>query len=233
MTSSLAAVLWDMDGTLVDTEPYWIATEFEIVQDHGHGGWTDALAHAMVGMDLRDAAAFMQKHGDVRLDERQIIDALLDGVVARVQEAVPWRPGARELLADLSEAGIPCALVTMSWRRFAQAVLDSLPFQPFTAVVTGDDVTHGKPHPEPYQIGASRLGVAPQACIALEDSPTGARSAQAAGCVVVAIPNVVAVPPDACHHHLSTLEGIRAADLAKLHTRYQNDGVPSPSSMTH
>jgi HAD superfamily hydrolase (TIGR01509 family) len=222
MTVPFAAVLWDMDGTLVDTEPYWIATEFEIVRDHGHGGWTDALAHALVGMDLRDAARFMQEHGDVRLDERQIIEALLDGVVARVEEAVPWRPGARELLADLVAQGVPCALVTMSWRRFAMAVVKSLPTGSFQAVVTGDDVTFGKPHPEPYLEGARRLGVLPEACVALEDSPTGARSALAAGCVVVAVPNVVAVPDEVCHHRLSSLAGLSGGDLAEWHAALQN-----------
>jgi HAD superfamily hydrolase (TIGR01509 family) len=223
MTPPFAAVLWDMDGTLVDTEPYWIATEFEIVRDHGHGGWTDALAHALVGMDLRDAARFMQQHGGVRLDERQVIEALLDGVVARVKEAVPWRPGARELLADLAAHEIPCALVTMSWRRFARAVVDHLPPGSFQVVVTGDDVTHGKPHPEPYLEGARRLGVAPEACVALEDSPTGARSALAAGCVVIAVPNVVAVPLDVCHHRLTGLDGLCAGDLAELHAALQTD----------
>lgn len=215
-----------MDGTLVDTEPYWIATEFEVVDAHGHGGWTDALAHALVGMDLRDAARFMQEHGGVRLEEGAIIEALLDGVVARVREAVPWRPGARELLAELGAQGIPCALVTMSWHRFAQAILESLPPEAsFQAVVTGDDVTHGKPHPEPYLRGAALLDVAPQACIALEDSPTGARSALAAGCVVIAVPNVVSVPADVCHHILPGLEGIRAQDLAELHRTLQNVGI--------
>jgi HAD superfamily hydrolase (TIGR01509 family) len=224
MTLPFSAVLWDMDGTLVDTEPYWIATEFEVVDAHGDGNWTDALAHAMVGMDLRDAARFMQEHGGVALAEGAIIEALLDGVVARVREAVPWRPGARELLAELGREGIPCALVTMSWHRFAQAILDNLPPEAtFQAVVTGEDVTHGKPHPEPYLRGAALLGVSPQDCVALEDSPTGARSAQAAGCVVVAVPNVVSVPKTVCHHILPGLEGVRALDLAELHRTSQND----------
>jgi len=226
MTLPFSAVLWDMDGTLVDTEPYWIATEFEVVDAHGHGGWTDSLAHALVGMDLRDAARFMQAHGGVRLSEGEIIEALLDGVVARVREAVPWRPGARELLAELGTVGIPCALVTMSWRRFAHAILDNLPQGAFQAVVTGDDVTHGKPHPEPYLLGASLLGVDPKRCVALEDSPTGARSAQAAGCVVVAVPNVVSVPDEACHYRLVGLEGIGARDLADLYQRFQIRGIP-------
>ncbi len=213
---TLSAVLWDMDGTLVDTEPYWIESEFEVVDRFGNGGWSDAHAHALVGMDLRDAARYMQQHGDVTLSVEEIVNALLDGVVARVQQRIPWRPGARELLAELGRRRVPCALVTMSWRRFVDAILPSLPDGSFQAVVSGDDVRRGKPHPEPYLEGARHLQVAPSHCLALEDSPTGARSAQAAGCVVTAIPNVVAVPADAAHHHLPTLSGVGVDDLERI-----------------
>ena len=213
----LAAVLWDMDGTLVDTEPYWIEREFEIVAEHGNGGWSTDHAHALVGKDLRDSARYIAEHGAVDLPIDIIVNLLLDGVIERFRREVPWRPGARELLADLGAAGIPSALVTMSWRRFTDALMDVLPAGSFTAVVAGDDVTHGKPHPEPYLTGAARLGVDPVACIALEDSPTGARSAQAAGCIVVAIPHVVAVPRDIGHHHLPSLAGLGATHLRDLH----------------
>jgi HAD superfamily hydrolase (TIGR01509 family) len=213
----LAAVLWDMDGTLVDTEPYWIEREFEIVAQHGNGGWSMDHGHALVGKDLRDSARYIAEHGAVGLPIDDIVNLLLDGVIERFRREVPWRPGARELLADLGAAGIPCALVTMSWRRFTDALTDVLPAGSFTAVVAGDDVTHGKPHPEPYLTGAARLGVDPRACLALEDSPTGARSAQAAGCVVVAVPHVVAVPREIGHHHLPSLVGLGAAHLRDLH----------------
>lgn len=215
---SLSAVLWDMDGTLVDTEPYWIESEFEVAASHG-AGWSEELGHALVGMDLRDAARYMQTHGAVRLQVEEIIHLLLDGVVERVQRRVPWRPGARELLAELNAEGVPCALVTMSWRRFVNAVLPNLPENSFQAIVTGDDVTQGKPHPEPYLRGAELLGLSAADCLALEDSPTGARSAMAAGCVVVAVPNVVAVPAETRHHELVSLEGVRAAELTELFRR--------------
>jgi HAD superfamily hydrolase (TIGR01509 family) len=213
----MTGVLWDMDGTLVDTEPYWIETEFELVRRHGNGGWSELHAHALVGMDLRDAARYMREHGELDLAERAIIDLLLEGVVGRVQQQVPWRPGARELLAELGAAGIPSALVTMSWRRFTDAILPALPEESFRAVVTGDDVRQGKPHPEPYLMGAARLGLSPEHCLAIEDSPTGARSAMAAGCVVLAVPNVIEVPEAMSHHRLSTLEGVRPQDLDALY----------------
>ncbi len=188
-----AAVLWDMDGTLVDTEPYWIATEHALVTEFG-GHWTDEHARSLVGFDLRDAAAVLRDQGGVKMPIDDIVNRLLDGVIARVHNKVPWRPGARALLADLRKQRIPCALVTMSWTRFADAVVRSLPPGSFDVVITGDEVTHGKPHPEPYLAAAAALGVRAKDCVAIEDSPTGVRSAVAAGCRTFAIPNAVDVP---------------------------------------
>jgi HAD superfamily hydrolase (TIGR01509 family) len=108
---------------------------------------------------------------------------------------MPWRPGARELLAALRSAEIPCALVTMSYDRLARTLVDQLPAGTFTTLVTGDQVVDGKPHPEAYLLAAQRLGVEPAACVAIEDSPTGLASAEAAGCVVVAVPHHVTVAP--------------------------------------
>jgi HAD superfamily hydrolase (TIGR01509 family) len=212
----IQGVLWDMDGTLVDTEPYWIETETEVVERYGQGGWTHEDGLGLVGMDLRDAARLMQARGGVTLEVDAVVEALLDGVVARIRRHIPWRPGARELLAEMNQAGLPLGLVTMSWRRFTEAVLDALPTGSFHAVVTGDDVTRGKPHPEPYQVGAGLLGLDPRGCLALEDSPTGARSALEAGCRVVAIPNAVDVPARWYHHRLPTLEGVGMRELEAL-----------------
>ncbi|MCU1504934.1 MAG: putative glycosidase [Ilumatobacteraceae bacterium] len=207
-----AAVLWDMDGTLVDTEPYWIASEYALVAEHG-GTWSDEHARAIVGFDLRDAAAYIREHGNVDMPIDDIVNTLLDDVILRVRDKVPWRPGARELLRELRHNGVPCALVTMSWRRFAEAVVDALPDGSFDLLVTGDEVTNGKPHPEPYTSAASSLGFAAKDCIALEDSPTGVRSAVAAGCTVYAIPNVVDIPPGPGY---TLIESLRDLDLATL-----------------
>src|SRR4029077_9191507 len=102
-----AAVLWDMDGTLVDTEPYWMECEYELVAEHG-GRWSTEHAHAGVGNDLVVTAGYLREHGNVRLEDEAIIARLLDGVIARVREHVPWRPGALELLEDLHAHGVPC-----------------------------------------------------------------------------------------------------------------------------
>ncbi len=188
-----AAVLWDMDGTIVDTEPYWIECEYELVAEFG-GRWDQEKAHSLVGNDLRVSAAILRDEGGVDLPIDDIVNRLLDGVIARVRRKVPWRPGARDTLLALRKAGIPCALVTMSWTRFADAVVTALPPGTFDVVITGDEVQHGKPHPEPYLTAANRLGVRARDCVAIEDSPTGIASAVAAGCRTFAIPNVVDIP---------------------------------------
>ena len=102
-----------MDGTLVDTEPYWFAAERDLVEEFGEGEWPDEMAQGMVGFDLLDGAAYLQRHAHVDLPAEEIVDRLLDGVIARLHRKIPWRTGARELLADLREADVPCALVTM------------------------------------------------------------------------------------------------------------------------
>ena len=140
-----AAVLWDMDGTLVDTEPYWIASEFALAERYG-GTWSTEQALNLVGLDLLDSGRYISEHMGIDLEPSEIVEHLLDGVMARIAEEVPWRPGARELLADLGEAGIPRALVTMSYRRFVAPVLDTLHPGTFDVVVTGDAVSRGKPH---------------------------------------------------------------------------------------
>ncbi len=210
-----AAVLWDMDGTLVDTEPYWMASEHELVAAFG-GTWTDDDARSIVGFDLLDAAAELRDRGGVDLEPEEIVERLLDSVVARVREHVPWRPGARRLLTELNALGVPCALVTMSWARLVDAVVEALAPITFQAVITGDAVEHGKPHPQPYLLAAEALGVDPAQCVAIEDSPPGVESAGAAGCVVVAVPNIVSIDPAPRRFIVPTLKGIAPGDLGEL-----------------
>jgi HAD superfamily hydrolase (TIGR01509 family) len=189
----LQAVLFDMDGTLVDTEPFWIAAEYALVAEYG-GTWSDAHARAIVGSDLLDSAAYLSRHGGVPLPPAQIVQRLLDSVVAASAATVTWRPGAVPLLDALRERGIPCALVTMSYARLAQTIVDRLPAGSFGTLVTGDQVHAGKPHPEAYLTAAARLGVDPHRCVAIEDSPTGVAAAEASGALVVAVPHHVPIP---------------------------------------
>jgi HAD superfamily hydrolase (TIGR01509 family) len=209
------AVLFDMDGTLVDTEPYWIATEFELAETYG-GSWSTEHALELVGNDLIESGRYIREHMGIDLEPAEIVEQLLDGVVARVEEAVPWRPGAVELLAALREDGVPCALVTMSYKRFVAPILARLPEDTFAAVVTGDTVTRGKPHPEPYLKAAAELGFAPAECLAIEDSNTGARSAEAAGCTVLVVPNHVPVLEGERRIFRDSLLGLDTAGLCAL-----------------
>ncbi|GAA4354876.1 HAD family hydrolase [Angustibacter luteus] len=210
-----AAVLWDMDGTLVDTEPYWIAEEHDLVEQHG-GTWTAEHAKALVGNDLRVSARYIQEHGDVPLGEDEIVDVLLGGVVRRLGAHVPWRPGALDLLAALADRGIPCALVTMSWTALADTFLASAPADTFAVVVTGDRVERGKPHPDPYLRAAELLGVPAGRCVAIEDSVTGVTSAEAAGVPTLAVPHVVPVPAAPGRSRAHSLAEITVADLGRI-----------------
>jgi HAD superfamily hydrolase (TIGR01509 family) len=154
------------------------------------------------------------------MDPPDIVERLLDDVVIATEKEIPWRPGARELLASLAERGVPCALVTMSYTRLADTMIAQLPPGTFAAVVTGDQVSDGKPHPEAYLTAAARLGADPRDCVAIEDSPTGIASATAAGCVVVGIPHHVAVQADA---------NVRIVDsLTELSVERLNEFVRQP-----
>ena len=201
-----------MDGTLVDTEPYWMAAEHELVEEFG-GAWTHELAMQLVGNPLLVSARFILDNSPVDLTEHQVVHRLQARVIEQIGQEVPWRPGARELLLACREAEVPCALVTMSWTDLASAVLDAVPADSFALVVTGDRVTHGKPHPEPYERALSELGVAASRCVALEDSPTGVRSAVAAGVPTLAIPHTVPVPPIQGAVQVPTLERLTPFDL--------------------
>ncbi|WP_349827814.1 HAD family hydrolase [Brevibacterium litoralis] len=216
---SYSAVLWDMDGTLVDTEHYWMEAIDELMTAHGLS-WSEEQQLLMVGNDLITSARILIDHG-LEMEAEVIVETLLDGVSARVAEHVPFRPGAQELLAALREAEVPCVLVTMSYRRLAETVLEAVPSGTFRGIVAGDDVTHGKPHPEPYLAGAALLGLDPAACVGLEDSVPGITSAVAAGTRAVGIPHDVALDPPADPEHpdrvlIDTLAGVTPTDLDRI-----------------
>jgi HAD superfamily hydrolase (TIGR01509 family) len=204
-----------MDGTLVDTEPYWMHAQDELMAAWG-GTWTHEDALGLVGAGLWNAARVFQSRG-VHLTEDEIVDHLTERVLEQIaSNGLPWRPGARELLSELREAGVPTALVTMSVRRMAEHVAAQLGFHGFDTVVSGDDVTQAKPHPEPYLVAAERLGVDPASCIAIEDSGPGTASAVAAGAVVIAVPFVVPLPESPEYTRWESLDGHTLAELSAL-----------------
>lgn len=205
-----------MDGTLVDTEPHWIAAEVPLVESYG-GTWTHEQSLQLVGLGLEDAARIFQAAG-VRLGVHEIIDTLTDSVLEMLRrDGVPFRPGAQELLHDLRKAGVKTALVTMSMRRMATEIVDLIDFDAFDLVVAGDDVARPKPFPDPYLAAMEALGVEPAETVAIEDSPNGVRSAVAAGSAVLGVPNIVSLEGSGAHTILSTLEGLDTEGLGALH----------------
>lgn len=214
--TDLAAVLWDMDGTLVDTEPYWMNAEITMSAEHG-GHWDEQLAIDLIGQPLEVTAVMLGERAGIRGTPTEIVDELMRRVMAQIRDhGLPWRPGAPELLEQVRAAGVPCALVTMSWRRLTNIVLETLPADTFDVVVTGDEVTNGKPHPEPYLAAAAALGVDPAQCVAIEDSLPGIASATAAGTRVLAVQAKVPVPPAPGRNRLDRLDQIDLADLRRI-----------------
>jgi HAD superfamily hydrolase (TIGR01509 family) len=170
---------------------------------------------------LWHAAAVLQHRG-VELPADEIVDRLTDRVMEQIGSGVPWRPGALELLAELRNAGVPTALVTMSIRRMAEHVASLVPadlFAPggaFDHIVAGDSVTHSKPHPEPYLLGARLLGVDAVDCVAIEDSTTGLASAVASGAVAVGVPLHSVLEHGRGYTIWPTLTGRTVADISEL-----------------
>jgi len=209
-----AAVLWDMDGTLVDTEPYWLTAETELVHAWG-GEWTLADGLGLIGSSLERSSRILASRG-VQLEPDEIIQVLTDRVIAQLSDQVPWRPGARELLIELHEAGIPTALVTMSIRRMADYVAEAAGFPAFDVVIAGDEVVNGKPDPEPYLRAAEALGVDAGDCIAIEDSEFGVAAAVASGATTIAVPLHVPLPPSPSYTLWDSLDGRTLDDLIGL-----------------
>ncbi|MFY0405389.1 HAD family hydrolase [Solicola sp. PLA-1-18] len=211
-----AAVLWDLDGTIVDTEPIWIAAEFDLARRHG-AEWSDDDAMQLVGNDLLESGRYIKKRMDLDLEPEEIVADLIAAVLRHMESGdLQWRPGALELLAQLRSAGVLLGLVTMSWRSIVESLLPHLPEDVFDVVMTGDEVSAGKPDPEPYLAAARALGVDPRDCVAVEDSPTGARSAQAAGCHVLAVPHHVPVGEEDRRTVRQSLVGLTPQDLGRL-----------------
>lgn len=209
------AILWDMDGTIVDSEEYWINAEQELVELFG-GTWTHEDGVELVGNGLPQTAAALQQHG-VNLSIDEIIQALTNRVLEQLEIAVPWRPGAIELIHQFQEAGIPQALVTMSIERMARVVVELIPGQPLTEVVAGDNVINSKPDPEAYILGAQKFGVDITKCVAFEDSPSGCRSAFSSGAVTVGVTNIVPLDQVVTDITLGTLVGVNSEQIFDLY----------------
>ena len=215
--TTLAAALWDFDGTLADTEPIWIEAEFELI---GQLGGHRSIQHALqlVGNSLLASGAYiLNTIGRHDLTPEWVVNQLLSYVVDRVTSGpIQWRPGAVELLESFRAAGVPCALVSASYRVLLEAALARLPLGSLQTSVDEYEVRQGKPHPEPYERACHALGVDARRCVVIEDSEPGARAGNAAGAFVIAVPNRVSISAAPRRTHVSSLTELDAGRVAAL-----------------
>ena len=191
----LQAVLLDMDGTLIESEHLWGEAEAELVAELG-GVWTPRDHEANVGNAAEPVGRYIVAlTGADHLTPRQVADLLYEKFRTKLEGGAQLRPGAKELVDMLSQAGVPVVLVTSTERQLIQAAIGGIGLDSFDDSVAGDEVEANKPHPDPYLRAARRLGVEPERCVAFEDSVVGVASAADAGCVTVAVPNHVEIPP--------------------------------------
>jgi HAD superfamily hydrolase (TIGR01509 family) len=191
-TGASTAVLFDMDGLLIDSEPLWLKVETVVMARLG-AEWTEADQAQLIGGSLDRSVRYMLSRATRPEPPDVVGEWLMSGIAELVRRSgVPIQPGARELLAEVAAAGLPHALVTSSERRFMDEVLAYTGLS-FDALVCANDVGVTKPDPEPYLLAAKLVGVPAGDCFALEDSPNGVASAQAAGCRVIAVPSLVPI----------------------------------------
>jgi HAD superfamily hydrolase (TIGR01509 family) len=213
----LEAVLWDMDGLLVDTEPLWTVAQNELAAGRGRV-LTVEMKAAVMGTRLDVAVPRLLELLGVTVDTEAVgtaADWLLDRMAQLYSSPLQLLPGAAELLSGLRAEGVPVALVSSSYRVLVDAVLRSCRLS-FDVTVAGDEVERGKPDPEPYLTAAAALGACPGRCVVLEDSAAGVAAGQAAGCAVLACSTVLALAPASGVRVVPSLAGVAPADLRAL-----------------
>ncbi|VVJ19236.1 HAD family hydrolase [Amycolatopsis camponoti] len=215
----LTAVLWDMDGTLVDSEKLWDVALYETAEALG-GKLSEEQRMTLVGSNMDDTSAYLLEVVGRPVTPEAVAstgEQIRRRTAGLFDDALPWRPGAREALAAVREAGLRSALVTSTERALTELALNTIGRDFFDVTVCGDEVDGlNKPHPRPYLKGAELLGVDPARCVAVEDSPPGTESAVAAGCTVLVIPNDVPVEPGERRVFRDSLVGVDVPALAAL-----------------
>jgi HAD superfamily hydrolase (TIGR01509 family) len=217
VTRRLAAVLFDMDGLLVDSEPVWSVAEAEIMAWLG-GPWNLDVKAQCVGRRVDESCRILVDVAGSSVAPEEVQERLVGRMCELFREHLPLLPGAAELVDAVRAAGVPTALVSSSYRVLVDAALESFGAHRFDVTVAGDEVVAAKPAPEPYVRAAGLLGVDPRDCVVVEDSVAGVRSGRAAGCRTVVVPNVVPVPPSIADAEVATLNGLDVATLAALVT---------------
>lgn len=190
----IEAVVFDLDGVLLDSEQLWDEARRDVATRHG-GRWHDGATADMQGMSSPEWSAYMHDALGVSLPPDRIAGLVVDDLLRRYAEGLPLLPGAQEVVGRLARRW-PLALASSANREVIAAVLALAHLQGrFTVTVSSEEVRRGKPAPDVYLEAARRLGVRPQSCVAVEDSANGIRSALAAGLGVIAVPNRAFPPP--------------------------------------
>jgi HAD superfamily hydrolase (TIGR01509 family) len=211
----MRAVLFDMDGTLVDSEKLWDISLAALYERHG-GRLSPEVRASMVGGSAEDTIRTVYTDLGLQPDPAAMAqsDSWLHEYTAELFDGgLPWCEGARELLEALAAEGTPMALVTNTQRALTERALNSIGKHYFSASVCGDEVPQGKPAPDVYRRAAALLDLEPSACLAIEDSVTGTTAAESAGCPVLVVPNDVAVPSGPRRRHIDSLAQVAVSDL--------------------
>ncbi|MFD7504994.1 HAD family hydrolase [Streptomyces sp. NPDC059850] len=215
--SALQAVLLDMDGTLVDTEDIWWDAEVSIFAELGHA-LAEEYREVVVGGPMARSASFLIEATGADIALAELSGLLNSRFTELLDGTVPMLPGARRLLTELGAHGVPTALVSASHRRVMDRLLRSIGPENFALTVAGDEIGRTKPHPDPYLFAAAGLAADPARCVVIEDTATGVRAAEAAGCRVVAVPSVVPIEPAAGRTIVGSLEEVDLPFLRGLVT---------------
>jgi HAD superfamily hydrolase (TIGR01509 family) len=183
----IEAVVFDMDGVLVDSEPVWERVRRGFVAAHG-GHWAPDAQDKMMGMSTPEWSAYLSTDLGVGVAPTAVAELVVTAMAAAYLENLPLLPGAVEAVHELA-ARWPLGVASSSPRSLIETVLATAGLRPaFAAVVSSEEVARGKPAPDVYLEAAARLGVSPKSCAAIEDSSNGLRAAAAAGCTVIAVP---------------------------------------------
>lgn len=218
-----------MDGTLIDSEKLWDISMNRMYSRFG-SVMSPQVRDATIGASADDVIRIVYSDLGLPMDPEHMagtVDWLHDITGDLFDDGLPWCRGARELLESLADAGVPMALVTNTRRGLTERALDSIGRHYFAASVCGDEVPRGKPAPDPYRRAAELLGFDPADCLAVEDSVTGATSAEEAGCPVVVVPNDVKVPASPRRHHVNSLTDLDLSGLLAIYDALQLDPEPT------
>ena len=212
---SMQAVLFDMDGTLINSEPYWLIAETELMSRYGHK-WSDEDQAYCLGGPLPKVGAYMSKLSEGASDPLYFETELVRLVAEQFKSGLEFVPGARDLVTDLYESKVPLALVSASPRLLVDCALSLLPAGTFASSISNQDVKISKPDPESYLLAADHLGVEIKQSVVLEDSRTGIDAGLASGAIVIGIPHLITYPPNPRLHLLPNLVGVSVCDIREI-----------------